>query len=85
MSGHPAFGYPYGDSALGSAGETMHQVLDANLIAALKGCAIGIPVAVRNRGMTILVTVFDAGRTMVLIILTRTFDAFMEAFPLHSL
>ncbi len=80
-----ASGIPNRDSALGSSGKTMHEVLNSNLIAALEGCAVGIPVVARNRGMPILVTVFYAGRTMVFIILTRTFDAFMEAFPLHSL
>ena len=63
----------------------MHQVLDSNLIATPKGCAVSLPVMVRNRGMPILVTVFYAGRAMIFIVPTRAFDAFVEAFPLHSL
>ena len=80
-----ASGIPNRDSALGSSGKTMHEVLNSNLIAALEGCAVGIPVAVRNRGMPILIAVFYAGRTMVFIVPTRAFDAVMEAFLLHSL
>ena len=80
-----AFGYSYRGSALGSAGKTMHEVLDTDLIAAPEGCAIGLPVVVRNRGVPILVTVFYAGRAMIFIVPTRAFDAFVEAFPLHTL
>ena len=63
----------------------MHQVLDTDLVAALEGCAVGIPVSVRNRGMPILVTVFYARGAMIFIIPTCAFDAVMEAFPLHAL
>ena len=73
------------DFELGSAGKTMHQVLDSNLIAAPEGRAIGFAVTVRNRRMPILVTVFHGRRTMIFIVLTRTLDAVMEALSLHSL
>jgi hypothetical protein len=57
----------------------VHQVLNADVVAAPESLTIGFAIAMRHRWMTVFIAVLYARRTVVLVILARAFDAIVKA------